>query len=69
MPRLSRVLETLESFRRCRSEAAYLRLWSPQFALRRIVAGVKQGGHSIPPSGMLRRNSNLTPKTKRHYII
>jgi hypothetical protein len=33
-----------------------------------MAAGVKQGGHSVPRSGVLRRNSNLTPNTKRHYI-
>lgn len=29
-------------------ELAYLRLRSPQLALRRIVARVRQGGHAVP---------------------
>lgn len=38
-----------------RIEIAYLRLKSPQLALRRIAARVRQGGHSVPRSDVLRR--------------
>lgn len=38
-----------------RIEIAYLRLKSPQLALRRIAARVRQGGHSVPRADVLRR--------------
>lgn len=38
-----------------RIEIVYLRLPSPQLALRRIAARVKQGGHSVPRADVLRR--------------
>ena len=38
-----------------RIEIVYLRLRSPQLALRRIAARVKQGGHSVPRADVLRR--------------
>jgi len=37
------------------TEIIYLRLASPQLALRRISARVKQGGHNVPPTDVLRR--------------
>lgn len=40
---------------RYRIEIAYLRLKSPQLALRRIAARVRQGGHDVPRAGVLRR--------------
>jgi len=36
-------------------EMIYLRLNSPQLALRRIAARVKQGGHDVPRADVLRR--------------
>lgn len=38
-----------------RIEIAYLRLASPQLALRRIAARVIQGGHDVPKIDVLRR--------------
>jgi len=38
-----------------RIEIAFLRLASPQIALRRIAARVKQGGHHVPERDVLRR--------------
>ena len=38
-----------------RIEMIYLRLASPQLALRRIAARVKQGGHHVPRADVLRR--------------
>ncbi len=36
-------------------EIIYLNILSPQLALRRIAARVKQGGHSVPRADVLRR--------------
>jgi predicted ABC-type ATPase len=36
-------------------EIVFLRLVSPQLALRRIAARVKQGGHGVPRADVLRR--------------
>ncbi len=38
-----------------RVEIAFLRLVSPQIALKRIAARVRQGGHNVPGSDVLRR--------------
>jgi predicted ABC-type ATPase len=38
-----------------RVEIAYLKLGSPQLALRRIAGRVRQGGHNVPPEDVLRR--------------
>lgn len=38
-----------------RVEITYLRLASPQLALRRIAARVRQGGHNVPRADVLRR--------------
>jgi predicted ABC-type ATPase len=38
-----------------RVEIAYLLLKSPQLALRRIAARVRQGGHDVPRADVLRR--------------
>ena len=38
-----------------RIEMIYLRVASPQLALRRIAARVKQGGHDVPRADVLRR--------------
>ena len=39
----------------CQVEIVYLRLRSPQLALRRIAARVRQGGHAVPRANVLRR--------------
>jgi predicted ABC-type ATPase len=36
-------------------EIAYLRLVSPQLALTRVAARVKQGGHDVPDADVIRR--------------
>jgi predicted ABC-type ATPase len=36
-------------------EIAYLRLASPQLALRRVAARVRQGGHNVPRTDVIRR--------------
>ncbi len=38
-----------------RIEFVFLRLTSPQLALRRIAARVRQGGHDVPRADVLRR--------------
>jgi predicted ABC-type ATPase len=38
-----------------RIEIVYLRLSTPQLALRRIAARVRQGGHNVPRADVLRR--------------
>ncbi len=38
-----------------RIEVVYLRLGSPQIALKRIAERVKQGGHNVPARDVLRR--------------
>lgn len=40
-----------------RIEMVFLQLNSPELALRRIAARVKQGGHYVPPADILRRFS------------
>jgi predicted ABC-type ATPase len=47
----------LESWRRAgyRVEIVYLKLKSPQLALRRVAARVRQGGHDVPCADVLRR--------------
>ncbi len=38
-----------------RIQIVYLRLASPQIALKRIVERVKQGGHKVPAKDVVRR--------------
>ena len=38
-----------------RIEMVFLKLPSPQLAMRRIAARVKQGGHNVPRADVLRR--------------
>ena len=38
-----------------RIEIVFLQVASPQLAIRRIAARVKQGGHDVPPGDVLRR--------------
>ena len=40
-----------------RIEIVYLRLSSPQLALRRVAARVRQGGHAVPAADVIRRFS------------
>jgi predicted ABC-type ATPase len=49
--------ERLKRLRRrgYRIEIVFLRVASPQLALRRIAARVRQGGHSVPKEDVLRR--------------
>jgi len=48
-------------------EMVYLRLPSPQLALRRIAARVKQGGHNVPRADVLRRFARGWENFQIHY--
>lgn len=50
-----------------RIEIAYLRLRSPQLALRRIAARVRQGGHDVPRADVLRRFARGWENFERIY--
>jgi predicted ABC-type ATPase len=50
-----------------RLEIVFLRLASPQIALRRIKARVKQGGHNVPPNDVLRRFERGWDNFRRVY--
>jgi predicted ABC-type ATPase len=50
-----------------RLEITYLRLPSPQLALRRIAARVRQGGHNVPRADVLRRFTRGWLNFQRHY--
>lgn len=50
-----------------RVEIVYLRIDSPQLALRRIAARVKQGGHDVPREDVLRRFSRSWSNFDRVY--
>jgi predicted ABC-type ATPase len=50
-----------------RIEMVYLRLRSPQLALRRIAARVRQGGHSVPRADVVRRFSRGWDNFQRVY--
>jgi predicted ABC-type ATPase len=52
-----------------RIEIVYLRLRSPRLALRRIAARVKQGGHSVPRSDVLRRFTRSWTNFEGHYRL
>ena len=52
-----------------RIEIAYLRILSPQLALRRIAARVKQGGHNVPRQDVLRRFTRSWKNFERHYRL
>jgi predicted ABC-type ATPase len=47
----------LQSWKRAgyRIDIVYLKLGSPQLALRRVAARVRQGGHNVPKADVLRR--------------
>ena len=50
-----------------RIEMIFLRLASPQLALRRIAARVKQGGHHVPRADVLRRFRRGWNNFDSHY--
>lgn len=50
-----------------RIEITYLRLPSPQLALRRVAARVRQGGHHVPRADVLRRFTRGCTKFQQHY--
>jgi predicted ABC-type ATPase len=52
-----------------RIEIIYLYLSSPQLALRRITARVKQGGHAVPPADVLRRFSRSWVNFQNSYCL
>jgi predicted ABC-type ATPase len=47
----------------------YLRVSSPRIALRRIAARVRQGGHNIPRSDVLRRFTRSWTNFRNHYRL
>lgn len=50
-----------------RIEMVYLRLASPQLALRRIAMRVRQGGHAVPAEDVLRRFARSSENFVRVY--
>jgi predicted ABC-type ATPase len=52
-----------------RIEIVYLRLRSPQLALRRIAARVKQGGHNVPRADVLRRFDRSWTNFQKYYRL
>jgi predicted ABC-type ATPase len=48
-------------------EIIYLRLASPRLALRRIAARVRQGGHNVPKTDVLRRFSRSWQNFESRY--
>jgi predicted ABC-type ATPase len=52
-----------------RIEIVYLRISSPQLALRRIAARVKQGGHNVPRRDVLRRFARSRNNFEKHYRL
>ena len=52
-----------------RIEIVYLRISSPQLALRRIAARVKQGGHNVPRRDVLRRFTRSRNNFEQHYRL
>jgi predicted ABC-type ATPase len=52
-----------------RIEIAYLRISSPQLALRRIAARVKQGGHNVPRRDVLRRFTRSWINFEKRYRL
>jgi predicted ABC-type ATPase len=52
-----------------RIEIVYLRISSPQLALRRIAARVKQGGHNVPRRDVVRRFTRSWNNFERHYRL
>jgi len=52
-----------------RIEIVYLRISSPQLALRRIAARVKQGGHNVPRRDVVRRFTRSWNNFAHHYRL
>jgi predicted ABC-type ATPase len=52
-----------------RIEIIYLRVSSPRVALRRIAARVRQGGHNVPRSDVLRRFSRSWINFQKRYRL
>jgi predicted ABC-type ATPase len=52
-----------------RIEIVYLRISSPQLALRRIAARVRQGGHNVPRRDVLRRFTRSWQNFTRNYRV
>jgi predicted ABC-type ATPase len=50
-----------------RVEIVYLKIDSPQLALKRIAARVKQGGHDVPREDVLRRFARSWANFDRIY--
>jgi predicted ABC-type ATPase len=50
-------------------EIVYLRVSSPRLALRRIAARVRQGGHDVPRSDVLRRFSRSWTNFQNAYRL
>jgi predicted ABC-type ATPase len=48
-------------------EIIYLRLATPRLALRRIAARVRQGGHNVPRTDVLRRFARSWQNFKTRY--
>lgn len=48
-------------------EIIYLRLATPQLALRRIAARVRQGGHNVPRTDVLRRFARSSQNFETRY--
>jgi predicted ABC-type ATPase len=52
-----------------RVRIVYLHISSPQIALRRIAARVKQGGHNVPRRDVLRRFNRSWLNFVNHYHL
>ncbi len=52
-----------------RIEIVYLRISSPRLALRRIAARVKQGGHNVPRTDVIRRFTRSWNNFAGHYRL
>jgi predicted ABC-type ATPase len=52
-----------------RIEIVYLRISSPQLALRPTAARVKQGGHNVPRRDVMRRFTRSWDNFSRHYRL
>lgn len=48
-------------------EMIFLRLESPELAIKRVAHRVKQGGHHVPPEDVRRRFDRAWPNFERHF--
>ncbi|MCO6482927.1 MAG: zeta toxin family protein [Flavobacteriales bacterium] len=62
-------VERLRQFRKLGYlvEMVFLKLDSPDLALKRVAYRVKQGGHSVPPEDVKRRFAHGWPNFVKHY--